>query len=130
MKKQMNLFITILVGLVILIGCGQTETPDTNTEGDSGDAVEITISTDNGEEVITNKSIVIEKDDILMDVLQENFQVEVNDGFITSIEGIEQNESEQLYWMYEVNDEPANVGANQFELSPGDAVVFDLHGYE
>ena len=28
--------------------------------------------------------------------------------------------------MYDVNDEMAQVGADEFELSPGDDVVFDL----
>jgi len=65
-----------------------------------------------------------------MDVLKENFDVEEDNGFVTAIDGVEQDVNAQIGWMYFVNDEMAMVGANEYELSPGDVVNFDLQSWE
>lgn len=131
MKKYIHLFMLFFLSATILIGCGQTDTPEetiTKVE-EQVEEITLTISTDNGEEVVSSETVEIEEGAILMDVLVDNYEIEsTNDGFITSIEGIEQNDNK--YWMYEVNDEQASVGASEFELKPGDDVVFDLHVIE
>ncbi|WP_240335272.1 DUF4430 domain-containing protein [Paraliobacillus sediminis] len=127
MKNHVKLIMAFLVSTLILLGCGQTETPDETTNANE-QAVNIVISTDNGEEVISDETIEIEENEILMDVLEENYEIEDVDGFITSIDGVEQTDDK--FWLYEVNDEEALVGANEYELSSGDEVVFDLHGME
>lgn len=127
MKKHVNLIMAFLFSITILLGCGQTESPGETSNADE-QVVNVTISTDNGEEVISDATIEIEENEILMDVLEENFEIEDEGGFITSIDGVEQTENK--YWLYEVNDEKASVGANEYELSPGDEVVFDLQAIE
>src|SRR5699024_658764 len=115
MKKWLQLLSPLIVVVFILIGCSddagntnqgestnnQTETEDNNTQSEANEEEQgsITISEDDGEE---------------------------DDGFIIAIDGIENDEEECKYWMYDVNDEMAQVGADEFELSPGDDVVFDL----
>ncbi|WP_232824039.1 MULTISPECIES: DUF4430 domain-containing protein [Paraliobacillus] len=129
MKNHVKLIMAFLLSTLILFGCGQTETPDETTNVEEQEqVVNITISTDNGEEVISSETIEIEENEILMDVLEENYEIEDADGFITSIDGVEQ--SDDKYWLYEVNGEQANVGASEYELSSGDEVIFDLHGTE
>lgn len=93
---------------------------------------DITISVDEGKEIVSEKKIVIEQGDILMDVLKDNFSIETSpDGsFITSIEGIEANDKEKKAWMYFVNDEMATVGAKEYKLNSDDKVVFDLQSWE
>ncbi|GGM22627.1 hypothetical protein GCM10011351_05540 [Paraliobacillus quinghaiensis] len=131
MKKQIILLFTLLISLTILFGCAEPEPNDSTSESNSDDTVTITISKDNGAEVISTKSVGIEQDDVLLDVLRENFEVEVTSaGFVTSIEGISQDDDQQLYWLYEVNGESPNVGAGEYNLSPDDVVVFDLHGMD
>src|SRR5699024_10375210 len=126
----------------ILIGCSdnagntnleestnnQTETEDNNTKSQATEAEQhsITISEDDGEEVHADEKVDVDEGAMLMDVLDENFDIDEDDGFITAIDGIENDEEEGKYWMYDVNDEMAQVGADEFELSPGDDVVFDL----
>lgn len=142
MKKWLQLLSPLMVVVLILVGCSddagdtnqaesannQTETENNNAQSEENEEehVSITISEDNGEEVHAEEEVDVEEGAILMDVLKENFDIEEDDGFITEIEGIESDEQEGKYWMYDVNDEMAQVGADEFELSPGDDVVFDL----
>ncbi|MFD1360590.1 DUF4430 domain-containing protein [Lentibacillus salinarum] len=136
----------LLVVIGLMTGCGAGEENQTesnngnlqtatneNTDGElSEDEIRITISQDNGKEYIDEKEIAIEEGAILMDVLQENFYVETEeDGqFITSIERVSAEEDEQKAWIFEVNGEKANVGAAEYELSPGDNVTFDYQAWE
>lgn len=79
-----------------------------------------------GEEV-ASEEVVFEEPAILMDVMEENLElVATDDGFIESIQGYEQNPDNNAYWMYQVNEEMAPVGANEFELRDGDRVEWVL----
>lgn len=128
-----------------MVGCGKAESNDDNHANHAGEnanqevneevneeiteEVAFTISKDNGEEIIAEEEIAVEEGAILLDVLQENFEVELTEqGFITAINGSEQDEEAGVYWMYDVNGEAALVGAGEYELQPGDEVVFDLRG--
>lgn len=156
MAKFVLRFGALLLVIGLLVGCGDAdnseETNDTNnieeTNGVSNaeetennvsaeeqeETVVITISKDDGEEVITDKEIAIEEGDILIDVMEENFDIETEyDGtFITSIDGVApaEGEEEEKGWVYFVNDEMALVGAAEYELTPGDEVTFDLQAWE
>ena len=146
MNKWLLRFASVLLIIGIMAGCGtdtgekstddsnstQTEEQSENQDNvaqDEEESVAITISKDEGEEIIDEKEVSIEADAILMDVLKENFEVEEDGGFITSIEGVAPKEDEEKAWMFSVNGEMANVGANDFELSPGDEVTFDLQAW-
>ncbi|SEN41665.1 protein of unknown function [Amphibacillus marinus] len=110
--------------LVMLVGCQSGELNQGNDI-----EVSIIISLDNEEEVISEDSIRVSDGANLLSVLEENYEIEVtDDGFITAIEGYEQFDNH--YWFYEVNNEEANVGAGDYELSDGDSVHFDLHSWE
>lgn len=140
MKKWMFPLITLFM-VVVLFGCS-SEGNNTNTtvstnstsqsEEVAEDSVRITISINEGEEFVNEKEIGIEEGDILMDAMKENFYVETEyDGtFITSIERVAASDEEKTSWMFFVNDEMATVGAAEYQLSPGDKVVFDLQSWE
>lgn len=135
MKKGLSYLLAIILAIGVLAGCGTTETPETNgstpeTQEVNEDVIKVTISKDEGEEILSEKEIAIEEGAILMDVLKENFDIEEDGGFITSIDGVAPEEGEQVAWMYFVNDEMAMVGAAEYELSPGDEVTFDLQAWE
>ncbi|SFA73192.1 protein of unknown function [Lentibacillus halodurans] len=146
MNKWILRMAPLFVVIGLITGCGtdeadqnesnndqvQTETNE-NTDGElNEDEIRMTISKDDGEEYIAEKEIEIEEGAILMDVLQENFDVETGeDGqFITSIERVPAEENDQKAWIFEVNGEMANVGAAEYELSPGDEVTFDFQAWE
>lgn len=137
MKKLFFTIFTALTALFVVVGCSNdaTSTPPKEetsevTNEDQEQSIVVTISIDEGAEVITEKEIAIEENAILMDVMKENFDIGEDDGFIYSIEGIEPEAGEQKAWMFFVNDELGEVGAAQYELSPGDHVVFDLQSWE
>ena len=139
MKKFIQLLFTLVLAAGLLLGCSNDtteETDNTSTENQTQSeetqeqAVHITISEDIGEEVLSEKDIEIEEGAILMDVLKDNYEIEEDGGFITGIDGVTAEDGEEKYWMYEVNGEMAEVGANEYELEAGDDVVFDLHAVE
>ena len=103
---------------------------DANSSEVAEEVVVITISKDHNEEVITEKEVAIEDGEILLDVMKENFDIEEEGGFISSIDGVEQDIDAQMSWMYFVNDEMPPVGAAEYELSVGDQVNFDLQAWE
>lgn len=143
MNKWMMRLLSVFVVIGLLGACGAGEevpstTPDNLVEENQSDQVPevaeevviITISTDEGDEVISDKEVAIEDGDILMDVLKENYEIEEEGGFVNSIDGIQAEEDEQKAWMYFVNDEMAMVGAAEYELEVGDEVNFDLQAWE
>ena len=144
MKKHLQLFSPFLLVFLLLFGCSTNDTINNNesannennaeqSEENAEETVHIVISEDKGEpdeSIIADEEIDIEEGDILLDVLNDHFDVEENDGFINSIEGVEDNEDEGKFWMYDVNGEMAPVGANEYELNPGDEVEFDLQEVE
>ena len=142
MKKWIFQFAVIVMSVGLLFGCSSDENTNQNTsvstnnssqsEEVAEDSVRITISINEGEEYVTEEVIQIEEGDILMDVMEENFYIETaHDGqYITSIERVAASDEEKTAWMFFVNDEMATVGASEYELSPGDVVVFDLQPWE
>lgn len=136
MNKWFLRLASILLVIGVLAGCStddndnvSKDTP-TNTEEQAEETVAITISKDEGHEIIDKKEVPIEADAILMDVLKENFEVDDDGGFVTSIEGVSPGEDEEKAWMFFVNDEMAPVGASDYELTPGDEITFDLQAWE
>ncbi|MFS0751545.1 DUF4430 domain-containing protein [Oceanobacillus sp. 1P07AA] len=141
LKKWFSYVGVLLLSIGLLLGCSNSTSEENNSNTRvstnetsqelADDEVRITISIDHGSEHVNEKTISIEEGDILLEVLEENFFIEADDsGFITSIERVESSDEEQTAWMYTVNGEMATVGAGDYELSPGDEVVFDLQSWE
>src|SRR5699024_9912140 len=129
------LFISAL--LIFLPACSSADNSPTKdaTNQETSEQTEkatFVISKDKGEEVIKTKDVDIKKDDILLDVLEEHFDVETDEegSFITSIEDIKAKKGEQKAWIYTVNDEMGTVGADQYKLQPDDKVEFDFQEWE
>lgn len=136
MKKKRYLFIILFLLIGFISGCATTENSETTTkeekqvEAVQEEKITVILSVDDGQEQIEEKEIPIEEGAILMDVMKEHFTIEEEGGFIHSIDGIAPAEDEEKAWMYFVNGEMAKVGAQEFELSPGDEVTFDLQSWE
>lgn len=146
MKKWLTGLFVLLFLTVTLAGCSDAQennndsaAPPAETEEqttgetettENEEVVVITISENEGEEVIAQEDVAIEEGDLLLDVMEEHFEVEHDDGFIMSINGIAPKAGEERSWMYFVNDEMPMVGAAEYELKPGDEVVFDLQAWE
>ncbi|WP_161980623.1 DUF4430 domain-containing protein [Streptococcus sp. S784/96/1] len=81
----------------------------------------------------TNKmdeQVTFESGDTVMDVLEDNYEVEKDNGLITSIDGLAQDEAKKIYWMFKVNDEMAPKGAEQITLNDGDKIEFYQEKFE
>ena len=138
MKRFLFTLFSALTVLFLIVGCSNDSNSSTPTEEETSEVTDeaqeqsvlITISLDEEKEIITEKEVEIEENAILMDVMKENFDSGEDGGFIYSIEGIEPEEDEKKAWMFFVNGEMAEVGAADYELSPGDHVVFDLQSWE
>ncbi|MEN2766148.1 DUF4430 domain-containing protein [Ornithinibacillus xuwenensis] len=148
MKKLLFKFMAVLITLVVMVGCSeedstnneqqsqgttteQSNESENNSEQQEEASVHIKLSQDKEAEVIEEKDIVIEDGDTLMDVLKANFEVEEKDGYVNSIEGINDKDKElKKFWMISVNGKAAEVGANDIVLKDGDEVVLDFQSWE
>ncbi|MGO4937634.1 DUF4430 domain-containing protein [Fundicoccus sp. Sow4_H7] len=142
MKKSFLLFSSVF----ILAACANTtqeaesveevatsvESTQASSEADAdADALAVTINLSvPGEDFESSKEITIEEGAMLLDIMKENFDVVDEDGFITSIEGYEQDPDAGLYWLFDVNGEMAEVGAAELELKADDIVDWSLAPFE
>jgi hypothetical protein len=73
-----------------------------------------------------SRTLEVKKGTSAFSALNASFDVEYEESsygvFITSIDGLEQNDSH--YWMYVVNGEAPDVGSGQFLLEDDDQVSF------
>ncbi|WP_182102772.1 DUF4430 domain-containing protein [Niallia taxi] len=132
-----RLFFILMVTIFAVVGCnqgsdtGKEETPAPKEEQSEADQfAHIVIMKNDGEEVVEEKDAHFAKGEKLMDVMQRDFEVEHDNGFITSINGIKANEDKKESWFIKVNGEDAKVGAKELELKNEDTIEFDLHAWE
>lgn len=129
MKKSL-ISLVLLVSLVGFAGCTtanetSTTTKSTTIQSQSKEnEISLTISLVKEEEVVEEKAVTVEEGSNLMDAMKANFEMQEENGMITSIEGIEQNTKDNYFWTYTINDEMIMTGANETELHEGDKVVF------
>lgn len=136
MKKTSNLILSLLMAVILMTGCGISETQDRTNS--SEEQVESITAKDKSKEVSANVKVLVAGEEVedvelavdngvmLLDAMKENMIIEETDGFINSINGVEQSEKDNKFWIYTANDEEATVGANEYELLDGDQVVWEL----
>ena len=83
------------------------------------------------------KDDVVAKTDVpagqtAMQALERVAEVEKASGgkFVTAIEGVSQNETKKLAWLFYVDGKAAEKGATEIRLEPGDVEWWDLHNWE
>ena len=111
-------------------GAGQAQTVvETQTEAAAEASVFITRNC--GQEVVVD-STGVDAGQTAMQALQRVADVETDQGgkFVTTIEGIEQNEDKKLAWLYYMNGKEALKGAAEIKLEVGDVEWWDLHNWE
>jgi len=136
MKKKNNLILSLLMAGIFMTGCGVSETQDKTSSSEK--QVESSIVQEESKEVSATVKVVVAGEEIadvelavdngasLLDAMKENMIIEETDGFINSINGVEQSEKDNKFWIYTANDEQSTVGANEYELLDGDQVVWEL----
>jgi len=154
MKKWMSLVTVSMLSTLVLAGCAtddaenetvdtaaETETTDTTAETETSDTSSTEAASD--EETVTasivlqeegeviqgtEQEVEVEEGTTLLEAMQENYDVEEEEGFISSIEGYAQNNDEEKWWLFDVNGEMATAGAADTVLNDGDEIVWNLGG--
>ena len=127
MKKIIYSLLAMSVSVLMLTSCSTTNTPSTSNQKEevkTSQKATITLP-ENGQNFL-KKEVTFKKGETLLTILKQNFEVEENDGFITSLEGHSQDEKNQTYWMFTVDGKSATTGAKEIELNNGQSVIFNL----
>lgn len=135
MKKR-TVFFALIFSLTLISGC--TSKPSESSDSSSaketvassekiGEKASITLV--DGDKELSKKQVSFEKGQSLFDVLKETYAVEDDKGMITSIDGHPQNEKNNKYWVFTINDEQVNSGAKDVTLKKDDRVVFKLEQF-
>lgn len=128
----MKKWLFLMSASATLVACGTEATETAESINQANDLIEVTINVAVDGETIEDGSITsnVEEDAVLFDVMEASFDVEDEDGFITAINGYEQDEDANKYWLFDLNGEMAPVGAQDLKLSDGDVVDFNLEELE
>lgn len=124
-KKLHFLFGSAIVVVLLVVGLWTSGLASNNpTTADQDTEVTVTIST---EEELVNDTVSIASDTSLMELMQQHYDIIVTDeGFIKAIEGVEQDPENNLFWIYEVNDERSNESADDFIPEEDDRISWQL----
>lgn len=123
-----------------LAACGDIATQEAASSEKSSSAVEsqqketfavvVSLEQDGKEVEGATKEVKVEEETTVLELLKEQYEVVEKDGFIVSVEGMEQDEDAGKYWMYEVNKEEPTVGAAEYIVNDGDQVKWFLNALQ
>ena len=139
MKKGLKALLSIaMIGLLALnlAGCqSQTNTNNAKKVSQSTEnvsqTVTITLSENNGKQIISTKKVSFKTGENLLSVMNKNYKiVDAGNGFITKIDNVSQNQSKNFYLFLSVNGKMAQVGAKDIILKKGEQINWDLHEYK
>ena len=129
MKKLLALaLLTVSLG-----ACAQPAAPTKQTSQETTTTVKaeqtITVNVKKDGEPISGSpfTLTFKDGDKLLTVMKEQMQ---KDGFVSAINGIEQEPANQKYWLFDVNGEMSPVGANQVDLKQGDVIDWKLEAFK
>ncbi|UOQ85912.1 DUF4430 domain-containing protein [Gracilibacillus salinarum] len=125
--KQFKQLLMITILALMMTACA-------NTGGDEAEGeinVSLTITDQITDKIISEESYTVTAGTTLEDLLQDHYEVEVtDDGFLTSIDGHEQDMEKNEYWTYEANGEMVSKGIADYEVQDEDDITVDLQVIE
>lgn len=129
----------------LLVACGDTveeqspaemqqEATEAVEDVDGGEvediAIDVTVSVDGDEVSDLNQTLEVKPDTVLLDAMDEVYDLEADDGFVTKIDDFEQDPDNNKYWLYYINGESATVGANEYQLQEDDQIEWRLEALD
>lgn len=140
-KKLYGRLAALLFSGVLLVGCGnqaaeapvETEVEETENVEVVADekVVNVAVYVDGESVEDLEKEVAVEEEQSVLEIMDEYYDIDgAEEGFISSIEGYEQDDSEGLYWMYYVNEEMAEVGAADYIPELADEIQWKLEKFE
>ncbi|WP_174852719.1 DUF4430 domain-containing protein [Streptococcus suis] len=130
MKRLLRICVSVLSALVLL-GCSTTSNQPTASSQieETSQLLEATLRiTTDGQN--STENVRFEAGDSVMDVLEEYYDIEEENGMVTVIDGKSQDPASNTYWMYKVNGSLAEKGAAEQILQEGDDVEFYLESFQ
>lgn len=129
MKSMIRITVLFLTILLLTACSNDAENSQTNSKEEI--TISLTITDHTSDTVIDDSEYTVEDETILIDVLDDNYKIEITEeGFLTSIEGASQDETENIYWLYEINGEMVNEGVTEYQVKDEDEITFDLQELE
>ena len=130
----MKKIIGILTATLLLTACGQVpaNTTATTTSVETTTAAQtpsVTLNITKDGQAIEGSpfTLTFKEGDNLLDVMKAQLKIVEKDGFISSINGVEQVPSKQKYWLFDVNGQMSPVGAKEVLLKAGDVIDWKLN---
>jgi len=129
-KKQLYLGGIVAAVILIIVGLALTGLLSNENGLTSGADKEVSILITTADEEIANETIDVSSNETLLEMMENNFDISVSEeGFIESIEGIEQNPDDNEYWVFEVNNEMVTVSAEEFIPEENDLISWELMAF-
>lgn len=109
-----------------------SEKNNSSVESQQKETLSVVVSLEQDEKEVEGgtKEVKIKEGTTVLELLKEQYEVVEKDGFIVSVEGMEQDEEAGKYWMYEVNEEEPTVGAAEYIVNDGDQVKWFLNALQ
>lgn len=144
----MKKLLTTTILALALVGCSSPSSSSDNTTSTTATTTTTTTTTQASTTATTAQNtfiIQVTKDgqpiegspftfnfqegDNLLDVMKANMTIVEKDGFVTAINGVEQEPANNKYWMFDVNSVLSPVVAKEVILKDGDVVDWKLEAY-
>ena len=116
----------LISGLLVMFLAFFILTGYTNNTQKNSNTIKVTYTLKQGKKVVATKKTTLKKNDKVITGLKKNWKVKEVKGFITSIDGVKENQKKGIYWTYTINGEKVNKLANQQTLKNKDKVQFTL----
>ena len=116
----------LISGLLVMFLTFFILTGYTNNTQKNSNTIKVTYTLKQGKKVVATKKTTLKKNDKVITGLKKNWKVKEVKGFITSIDGMKENQKKGIYWTYTINGEKVNKLANQQTLKNKDKVQFTL----
>lgn len=128
-KKEKYLF-TVAISVVFVVFLLVWTGAASNNPGTADQEQDVQVVITAHDEEIVNETVAVAADTSLLDLMQQNYDTVISDdGFIESIEGVEQNPDEGLFWIFEVNEEMVNDSAEDFIPQDDDLITWELMSF-
>ncbi len=125
LKKFLRLF--MVASALLVTGCVNTveEEPVAIEHSEEVEQIEVHILLkDVDDEMYINERIEVEEGSTLSEVMEENFNAVIEDGFLVSIGEFENDPSNNIFIVYDINDEMGIEPVEDLILQDGDKVLW------
>lgn len=133
MKKKWLVVGMTCVTSLVLVACtpaSQTSEESKQTAVSEVSQAEFTLELKEDGETFSNETLVIKEGESLMSLMAEQHDIGEENGMIMEIDGHKSDSQADKYWLYEVNGEMPDVGANEYFPQKDDKIVWELKELE